>query len=669
MSNNVQTKASILSFGAFPTSESCSFRVFCPPSPKVQLELFDHFEDQIGRRFEMKKNDEGIWELEIQENLIHKYYGYRITPPQKIPGFLASSDLVADPWSKHVTAVNHYRQYAKTKIIGDDEFDWEDDRFITPKDPRDLIIYETHLKDMTAHPSSGCEQPGTYEGFIEERIIGGINHLKQLGVNAVELLPLQKYGGFEPPFKQRTKEGIYNTWNPYSRNYWGYMTSFFFAPETLYARDGSSRPGALIGKSFHAITEFKTVVKALHKAGITVIMDVVYNHVSHYDINSFMHLDKPYFFRHDHHGKLLSESGTGNDFKTEAPIARQAIIESLCYWMEEYHIDAFRFDLANMIDRKTIDIIRQETSKINPDVLLIAEPWGGGYDPTGFSEYGWPAWNDQIRNGVKGSDPIDGKGFIFGTWQFDTSREALENMIRGTLVDSANGRFHSSEHSVNYLESHDGYTLGDFIRIGLDASLKNKKIENKTKNTRLNAQQNRLAKLGALYLFVSQGITMIHAGQEWARSKVIADTTINDPCTGHLDHNSYEKDNETNFLDYDEIELNHNLFEYYKGLIALRKISPALRKAKPEDIVFESFEDALHVTFTIDGESSGDSFDYLISLNGNHHGEQIIDLKDEFWEMVVSPRVASHKRLVEMSGVVKLPPSTGIVFRKKRQVS
>ncbi|MEX1121840.1 MAG: alpha-amylase family glycosyl hydrolase, partial [Balneolales bacterium] len=370
-------------------------------------------------------------------------------------------------------------------------------------------------------------------------------------------------------------------------------------------------------------------------------------------------------FRHDHHNRMLSESGTGNDFNTEAPVARQAIVESICYWMDEFHIDGFRFDLANLIDRETVQAIRSEASKINPNVLLIAEPWGGGYDPTGFSELGWPSWNDQIRNGVKGSDPVDDKGFIFGTWQYETSREALENIIRGTLVHSHNGRFHTAEHSVNYIESHDGYTFGDFIRIGLEASLNHKKIHNKAKLTRLDDLQNRLAKLGALYLFASQGITMIHAGQEWARAKVIAGTNVKDKFFGHLDHNSYEKDNETNYLNFDEIELNHRLFEYYRGLIALKLNSPALRKANPEDIIFTDYEDALHLTFSIDGKSSGDPFDYLISINGNRHGEQTLDLQDEYWEMVVSPRVASKKCLVEMSGIVIIPPSSGVVFRKQ----
>lgn len=662
---NKEIETNTLTFGAFPSIESCSFRVFCPASPKVELELFDHFEDRTGRRFSMIKNDDGIWELEIPENLINKYYGYRITPPLDYPGFIATNELVADPWSKHVTSVNHYRQYAKTKIIAEDNFDWEDDNFVIPHDHRDLVIYETHLKDMTAHPSAYSSRPGTYQGFIEDDIIGGINHLKRLGVNAVEFLPLQKFGGFEPPFKQKTPEGFYNTWNLYSRNHWGYMTSFFFAPETMFANDGSNQPGAVIGKSTHAITDFKKVIKALHKAGITVIMDVVYNHVSHYDINPFVYLDKPYFFRHDDQNKLLSESGTGNDFKTESPVARQAIVESICYWMEEYHIDGFRFDLANLIDRDTLQSIRHEATKINPEVLLIAEPWGAGYNPTGFSELGWSSWNDQIRNGVKGSDPIDNKGFIFGTWQYETSREGLENFIRGTLVNSANGRFHASEHSINYLESHDGYTLGDFTRIGLDATLKAKKISNKAKIIRLNEQQIRIAKLGALFLFISQGITMIHAGQEWARAKVIAESNVNDSLTGHLDHNSYEKDNKTNYLNFDEIELNHRLFEYYRGLIALKKNSPALRKARHEDIIFTHYEDALHLTFSIDGEFSGDPYNYLVSLNGNLHGEQTLDLQSDYWEMVVSPRVASHNKLVEITGTVKIPASSGVVFRKR----
>ena len=195
-------------------------------------------------------------------------------------------------------------------------------------------------------------------------------------------------------------------------------------------------------------------------------MDVVYNHVSNYDLNPFKFIDKKYYFRLDENGEFITGSGCGNDFKTERPMARRLIVESLLYWMREYHIDGFRFDLATLIDGKTLDVITLETRRLNPDVILIAEPWGGGkYGQEEFSRRGWAAWNDMFRNGVKGQNPRDGQGFIFGKWQGGNSPESLRHYIAGTLR-TGGGPFYRAAHSVNYLESHDDETLGDFIRIG-----------------------------------------------------------------------------------------------------------------------------------------------------------------------------------------------------------
>lgn len=655
-----------LSFGCNADHEKASFRLFAPRASEVKLELFKYYEDTSGTIYEMEHIGDGIWHLDIQGDLTGQFYGYYVKDG-KHPDLIQSRYLLADPYSTHVASTNHFHRQAKTMIVQDEPFDWEDDQFITIEDPRDLIIYEAHLKDMTIHSSSECQDPGSYKGFVDEEGYGGINHLKRLGVNAVEFLPLQNFAGFEPPYKHKTTDGFQNLWNPYGRNHWGYMTSFFFAPETMYASSGTTAIGKINGLDVRAARELKQMVKALHKEGIAVILDVVYNHVSQYDINPLKFIDKAYYFRLDDQWHFTSESGCGNDLKTESPMARKLIIESIKYWIREFHIDGFRFDLANLIDRETIDEIKEEAQKINPHAILIAEPWGGGYDPTDFSKRGWSAWNDQIRNGVKGSDPVHDKGFIFGSWQGESSREALENFAKGTLLGQANGRFESSKHSVNYLEAHDGYTLGDFIRIGLNPERADKVIKDKEEHTRLSEDELKISKLAAVYLFTSQGITMIHEGQEWARSKVIAKTSAPDPGQGKMDHNSYEKDNSTNHLNYEEITLNQRLCNFYQGLIDLRNCSPALRRANPEDISILDNHDALHLTFRINGESCGDPYNYLVSMNGNRHDHRILHLPAGFWEMVVSAKSASCNKLAEISGTLKLPATSGVVFRQLRE--
>ncbi len=635
------------------------FRVFSPLAESIEVVIFNEYSNKEEASFLCSKDEKGIWNTFISEDLRGKWYAYKVTKDNKV-------QFAADPRSTFVTTTNHHLQFPKTKIIQDEEFDWENDAFIEVDDPRDLIIYETHIKDMVAHSSARTFVQGIYNDFREAEV-GGISHLRKLGINAVEFLPLQKFAYFEPPYKQKTEEGINNTWNPYSKNYWGYMTSFFNAPETLYASDANLNADAVVGESEKAINELKTLVRELHKNEIAVIMDVVYNHASHYDQNPLKILAKEHYFKLDEKGNYINNSWTGNDIDSAAEHSRNLIVESVLHWIQEYHIDGFRFDLAGIIDWETIDLIKAEAQKINPNVILIAEPWGGEYKPSGFSDHGWISWNDKIRNGIKGSHPVSDKGFIFGGWNHETSRFALENFIKGTLKENEKGLFNTSAHSLNYIESHDGYTLGDFIRISLDHSKNEQNFENKRALTHLSQEELATAKLAALTLFVSQGVTMIHAGQEWARSKLIFDNSNTDPRAGMLDHDSYNKDNETNWLNFNEIEINKGLFEYYKDLIELRLSSSALRKASPSDINFKVYQDPLHVTFSIQTNEDLDPFEYFISLNGNPKKKHSIDLPDGNWELIADKNsIRINKPKITIENSYTLSPSSGVILRRLR---
>lgn len=651
--------------GCTPGNRSTVFRLFAPEASFVELLLFNRCEDENGTSYSMEKDESGFWNCEIGQNLKGKWYAYRLQPKQNADSRGFSEHLIADPWSKHVCSKNHHLHFHKSYIPHSAHFNWENDSFVCPADPRDLVIYETHIKDMVAHPSARTNVKGIYNDF-REAVTGGINHLKEMGVNAVEFLPLQKFGYFEPPFKTDTEEGIRNTWNAYSRNYWGYMTSFYMAPETIYASDSSLEYGHYTGTQDCARNELRELVKALHKEKITVLMDVVYNHASHYDLNPLKYTAREHYFRLDEAGNFRNDSWTGNDIDTSTEWSRKLIVESVKYWMKEYHIDGFRFDLAGIIDWETIDMIREEARKINPDVLLIAEPWGGEYKPKGFSHHGWSSWNDVFRNAFKGYDPGSDKGYVFGNINSHLNRYALENFIRGTLESGPHGLFSTSAHSVNYLESHDGYTLGDFIRIVLDPEKKEQVFENRAIATRLNEEEKKHAYFAAACLFFTQGITMMHAGQEWARSKIIDAAGTDDPDAGKIDRDTYNKDNRTNWLDFTEKELNRGLYEYYRGLIALRLKSPALRKALPQDIDFKVYNDPLHITFSIDGENSGDRYDYFLSLNANPvHSHEII-LPEGYWEEVVNDAVAGDKTIQTVTESCVLPPLSARALRKLR---
>jgi pullulanase len=205
---------------------------------------------------------------------------------------------------------------------------------------------------------------------------------------------------------------------------------------------------------------------------------------------------------------------------------------------------------------------------------------------------GWGSWNDQIRNGIKGENPNNGHGWIFGNWYGNNDPGRIKSYVNGTLVNDKYGFFQKKEHSVNYLESHDGYTLGDFIRIGLGDIRPDSVLNSAEDYVNLTPEQLQLNKLAALFLFTSQGITMIHSGQEFARSKYLPQVPdIEDEHEGMIDHNSYNKDNEVNYINYNHADLNKELLDYYKGLIKLRKNYASFRHASYDQISFFSIEE------------------------------------------------------------------------------
>jgi pullulanase len=643
-----------------------AFRLFAPRAVKVQLELFEKHDDPIGKPYDMRRDEDGVWELSLPASHFGKYYGYRISGPLGECEMFNPSQLIADPYSLAMVTRNHYLHPGKSLILEPSNFNWEGDVWVCP-DMENLVIYEMHVRDMTAHPSSGVgpEKRGTYSGLIEMGKKGGIDYVTSLGVNAVEFLPVHEFGNIEIDYENPMLK-LYNDWNPYARNHWGYMTTGFFAPESYYASDGSVRPGGWSGTYGRGVEELRAVVKAFHKRGIAVILDVVYNHVSHYDLNPFKYIDKKYYFRLNDDGQFLSTSGCGNDFKTERPMARRMIVESCLYWMREFHVDGFRFDLAAMIDGKTLDILTEETRKVNPKVILIAEPWGGGkYGQEEFSRRGWGAWNDWFRNGVKGQNPHDGQGFIFGQWQGGNTHESIRHYVTGTLKADG-GPFYRSAHSVNYLESHDNHTLGDFIRLGTGEVKENQVITDADANAKLSEKQLALNKLGALFLFTSRGPVLIHEGQEFARSKVIAPTDCPDPNIGKIDQDSYNKDNETNWINYRHSDMNRELCDYYKGLISLRKKHAAFRRSQPEAVRFLPTVSPLSLAYslkTIDPEEQ----EFVVALNGSPDGPYPIRLPDGKWTVLVDGKKAGIEPIRSgLYGEIKIFPSSGMVLVRER---
>ncbi len=646
--------------GSFVEDNKTIFRLFAPNAIQINLHIFDQVQDAEGTEHKMIKDSDGVWEVILDKDLSNKYYGFKVYSHDHLIN-KTTPNLSVDPYAKAVATYIDFLNPRKS-IVYNQKFDWEDDTWIQ-RDWRDLIVYEMHVRDLTAHKSSGSNFPGTYKGLVEDDITGGLNYIKSLGVNTIELLPTQEFGYVEIPFKD-SLNGRYNSWNPYEKNHWGYMTSNFFAPAAYYAENlDSLKRGIWIGQNGDQVTQFKEMVKTFHKNGIAVMMDVVYNHLSEYEIGNLKEIDQDYYFRADENGNFIAESYCGNDLKTERPMLRKLIVESILYWMKEYHVDGFRFDLGKLIDWETIETVIREAKKINPNVVFVCEPWGGGYDPMGFSLRGWGSWNDHVRNGIKGENPFDGLGWIFGKWYGNNNIDRIKSYVRGTLINEEFGLFQEPEHSVNYVESHDGYTLGDFIRLGLGKVKKDEVITNINQNVHLTPEELKLHKLAGLFLFTSQGITMIHEGQEFARSKVIEPMPfVEETEAGTLDHNSYNKDNNTNYLNYIHAELNKDLVNYYKGLIKLRKNHEAFRKADYDNYSFQNFKNN---EFALAYQIKHKNRYYYVAFNADNSKSLDIQLPQGWWEILADENSACPETIKSINGSVKLNPSTGIVLKQK----
>ena len=658
--------------GCLTRQKRTTFRLFAPQAKTVQVVLFDRRENKQGKIFEMARDDDGVWESTVLESCIGKYYVYRLNGRQSTSFEKFSEMDIADPYSRSVARLNHYLYPSRTHIPDPEakHFDWEGDTWITP-DLKDLIIYEMHVRDMTIHAGSEIspDKRGTYAGLTESGKTGGLDYIRSLGVNAVELLPVQEFANIEVPYRDLSVP-VWNTWNPYARNHWGYMTSFYFAPAAYYAAGGTVRPGAVCGGENHIITEFKEMVKCFHKAGIAVILDVVYNHVSQYDLNPLKQIDRDYYFRLNQDGSYLSKSYCGNDFYTERPMARRLITDSLVYWMKEFHIDGFRFDLAGLMDEDTLDAITAKTRNVNPEVILIAEPWGGDeYGQYRYSRRGWAAWNDQFRNGVKGQNPVNGRSFIFESLYGDTHAYTLMKRLISGSTQAYGGPYCTAQTSVNYLESHDEWTLGDFIRISTGEVSVETRVENMEQHVQLTPIQKKIQALAAVILFTSQGPVMLHAGQEFAKSQVIEKSReVEDPDSGLIDHNSYNKDNITNHLVYEHAEKNNWLIDYYRGLIQLRNTYAQFRQTHHEALHFMHGSNPFSLGYLIKGEKPVSDPSFLVLLNASKNNRSVFYLPEGRWSMIVSPHRSGTIPFSEnLTGRFELETIMAVVLVKQSQ--
>jgi pullulanase/glycogen debranching enzyme len=551
-----------------------AFRLLAPKAQRVWLVQRSHPEDAASERIaEMTPfvHPHGAG-FEAHDALPLRYYRYRVEQDQE-------TFDIADPRSFAVA-----RQFAPGhptwSVAQSGAFQWHGD--VRPAIAvHEAIILEVHIRDFTVHQSSGVQHPGSYLGLVDATpgAQGGLNALRDLGVDCVELLPVTAFPLLEPA----PQDGGYI--NPTGKNHWGYMPSFFMAPTERYSLRGvSPQPGAWIGVdddgTFHDPgDELREMIRRLHRDGIAVVLDLVFNHVSIHDDNPLLRLDPGTWFSREH-GQLRSHSGCGNDLDTRDAAMAALVLDAAVHWMRAYHVDGLRLDLAAILDDATLQALRDATRAEYPRAILISEPWSmAGYRPADLARMGHTVWNDRFRNGIKGQNPHTGRGFIFGEGQGGANRQDLCALLAGS-PRSLGGLFDDSSLTLNYLESHDDLTLGDFVRLALGQAHEGEKVRRDAVSV-VHGHALRVHKLAAAALLLSRGAVMMAQGQEWARAKVQEQNRRDH--AGPLDGNSYNRDDGTNHLDWRERHANGELVDQYRRLIALRKawLIPAMLAGNP----------------------------------------------------------------------------------------
>jgi pullulanase len=614
--------------GAMRTAAQTRFCLWAPSADEVHVALYKH---GLGGApvglWRMKRGAQGTWTRAIDGDWAGLYYTYRVRRG-------AETHEVVDPYAKAVGA-NGLRgmivDLAKTNPPG-----WARDRKPPFKQPTDAIIYELHVRDATIHPSSGARHKGKFIGLAERGLPygAGLDHLRELGVTHLHLLPVFDYASVD-----ETK--------PDKRQYnWGYDPLNYNAPEGSYSTDPSD--GAV------RIRELKQLILALHRAGIRVVMDVVYNHTYHGGESHFHKIEPGYYHRTTDDGGFSNGSGCGNEIASERSMVRKMIVDSLVYWAREYHIDGFRFDLMGLHDIETMNEIRRALDRVDKSILLYGEGWTGGDSPLPWKKRAMKtnvraldriaAFSDNIRDAIKGPVMDHAKGgFVQGV-------PGLEEAIKAGVVaqtkhpqvlypkgDDWRGPWAEEPwRCVSYDSCHDNHTLWD--KLALTAG-------DEPESVRL-----RMNKLAAAIVLTSQGIPFLHAGEEFARTKKGVE-------------NSYNKPDAINAIDWRRKKKYADLVAYYRGLIALRKAMPEFRLASADEIrrrlTFLPGAPAGVVAFLI----AGSRRNVVVAYNANRSAVAIY-LPEARWSVLADAARAGVRPLRRLTGgPLEIAPLSAFIAR------
>ena len=624
------------------TKEDTEFCIWAPIANNVNLLIYN--EDNI-KRFKMKSGEKGQWQIRLDGDFKNTYYNYEVEVLDKI-------NIVVDPYAKAV-GVNGEKSMV-VDLEATNPKGWNSDKSPELLSPTDAILYEMHVRDFSIDENSGVDKnrKGKYLGLIQERttlkgsgIKTTLDHLKELGITHVHLLPIFDYKSVDEANMETPQ---FN---------WGYD------PQNYNALEGSYSTNAADGNV--RIEEFKQAVLKLHKVGIRVVMDVVYNHTFDIDTNC-LNLAVPFYYhRVNENGEFSNGSACGNETASDRLMFRRYMIDSVKYWAQEYHIDGFRFDLMALHDLETMKEIRRELDKIDPSIILYGEGWNGGDSLLPKAEAAFKAntikyddmqiacFSDDIRDAIKGDVFIaEEPGFVNG-------KEGYEEIIKAGVVATINHKdidysklIYSQEawanepyQTVNYDSAHDNYTLWDKLRLSTPKATEEELIK--------------MNMLSAAIVLTSQGIAFLHAGEEFLRTKVNED--------GELEENSYKSSDSVNKLDWNRKKEYREVFNYYKGLIEIRKAYKEFRLPASNEIKKKlsfmkkgiDFNENSVVAFKIKGDEE------LVVIYNANNKEVEVKIEEGYWGVLINNKKAGVDIIHEISnGVATVPAISAYVIKK-----
>lgn len=617
------------------------FALWSPKAEAVRVNIYDTDRNTPAvASYQMTRDSGGVWRASVPEKLYGKFYTFNVTVDGK--------ELAETPgvWAKAVGTNGH--RAAIIDFATTDPEGWAADKGPEIDNITDAVIYEMHHRDFSIDPSSGIVHKGKFLALTEPMTTSpegkktGIDHLKELGVTHVHILPSYDYNSVDEANLQA---------NGYN---WGYDPYNYNAPEGSYSTD----PAAPEVR----VREMKEMVKALHDAGIGVVMDVVYNHTANNDDSNFSLTAPGYYYRHRPDGSYSDASGCGNETASERQQMRDFIINSVKYWAREYHIDGFRFDLMGIHDTETMNEVAAELKKINPSIFVYGEGWTAGDSPLSADQRALKenvnkmtdiaVFSDDLRDAVKGhySDAAD-RGFATGKpGNEETVKIGIVAATAHPQVDYSKGNNSKFPYAgaptqiINYVSCHDDLTLTDKLAKSMPGSTE--------------AERQRAARLAQTIVFTSQGTPFMFAGEELFRDKKGV-------------HNSYKSPDSVNAIDWTLKATNEPQFEYYKNLIRLRREHPAFRMTTAEDvarnIVFDKVSAPNVISYSIRNNANGDEWKEIkLVFNGSDKPYKARIPKGD-WTVIaydgeINPDGLSQSR----GGAMEVPATSALILAREK---